>query len=207
VDKYVRNFILESEFLKLVNWGKIKFENYRFQVRFPYYHRGNTLAINGSRSISSKIAKLGIEKLSTKELEQLPPLYERGEDSYFKRFQQIMMGHAKEAEIENYFMAQSFWDDHMAWVLSQYNKKNPNDLIFVIVGDFHVAYQDGLIARLKKYGVENILSLSQIDTKGLSLEKKNKLINKHPEYGVRADFVIDAEASKLTETVKDIFNF
>ncbi|MCB0412694.1 MAG: iron-regulated protein, partial [Bdellovibrionales bacterium] len=64
------------------------------------------------------------------------------------------------------------------------------DQIFVIiVGDFHNAYQDGLVARLRARGEHRVLSISQVDIEGMTNEEAIAEIAPDPEWGVRADFV------------------
>jgi uncharacterized iron-regulated protein len=193
VNQYVAGDLLEDEFLKLIGWGSISFDNYRFQARFPYWRGGQTLALNLPRSISGKVSKNGLASLSPEEAKLLPPNYARGEPTYFERFRDVMKGHASEEQIENYFMAQSLWDDTMSWRAAEFIKENPDHLLMIIVGDFHVAYRDGLISRLKSRGVENVLSISQVDSEGLSETEKKELIAPHGRYGARADFVIDVQ--------------
>ncbi len=206
VDDYVAGRTEEATFLKQIKWDggmsllmqplvqlmNFAFEFYRFQVRFPALHNGQTLALNFPRELSSKVAKGGLAGLSDAEKTMMPPQFERGAQSYFERFREIMKDHAKEEQIQNYFTAQSLWDDTMAWRASSYLSSHPEALLMIIVGDFHVAYQDGLIARLKSRGVKKVVSLSQIDTTQLSESERKTEIEPSPKYGPRADFVFDA---------------
>lgn len=205
VDDYVFDRVSEDDFLKKIKWqtaGLFSFFNfsnfpfsfYRFQVRLPAYKGGRTLALNFPRELSGKVAKSGLDGLSDAEKLMMPPNFERGLDSYFERFHEVMKGHAKEEQIQNYFMAQSLWDDTMAWKAADYMSKNPNQFLMIIVGDFHVAYQDGLIARLKKRGIKDLLVVSQVDSTGMSDSDRQELISADPKYGPRADFVFDSKA-------------
>jgi uncharacterized iron-regulated protein len=104
-----------------------------------------------------------------------------------------MGGHVPSDSIIRYFTSQSLWDDTMAWKATDFITNNPNSILVIIVGDFHVAYQDGLISRLKARGAKNILSVSQVDTTGYDNKDRNDMIAPSPVYGDRADFVFDAE--------------
>lgn len=192
VDQYLANSISEENFLKLVDWGSISFDLYRYQVLFPREHGGQTLALNLPRTITGKVSKNGLDSLTPDERKFLPPDFTMGRDSYFERFKEVMGGHVPPDSIIRYFTSQSLWDDTMAWKATDYISNNPNSILVIIVGDFHVAYQDGLISRLKARGAKNILSVSQVDTTGYDNKDRNDMIAPNPVYGDRADFVFDA---------------
>lgn len=194
VSQFVYENISEEDFLREIKWGNdLPFDFYRFQVRIPKYVGGKTLALNMPRSITSKVAKVGLEGLSEAERALLPPNFEVGKASYFERFAETMKGHVPDGVISKYFVSHSLWDDTMAWRAADFIKKNPAQVLVIIVGDFHVAYQDGLIARLKARGVDDVLSISQVDSEGMKPDEKNELILPNDKYGVRADFVYDVQ--------------
>jgi uncharacterized iron-regulated protein len=193
VNDYVTDKIDEATFLNAINWSKkTPFEFYRYQVRFPATHGGDTVALNMPMAITGKVKDVGIEGLNEEERKLLPPNFELGADSYLKRFREVMKDHAPEDKILKYFAAQSLWDDTMAWKASEYMKSHSDHLLVIIVGDFHVAYQDGLVARLRKRGVQKIVSVSQVDTYGMSDTERRATIAPDEVYGVRADFVFDS---------------
>ena len=127
------------------------------------------------------MARQGLDSLSEEERRLLPPLYDRGSDEYFERFKKIMENHVPEHMLENYFLAQSLWDDTMAWSSARHLANHPEDLLVILVGDFHANYGHGLVERLYANGVKDVLVISQV------LEKKQT--EPHPIYGPRADFV------------------
>ncbi len=91
----------------------------------------------------------------------LPPIFERGGADYFQRFRAAMIGHVKEEKIERYFMAQSLWDDTMAWRVGQAHPEDSDQIFVVIVGEFHVEHGLGLPARLARHGRKNVTTLVQ----------------------------------------------
>lgn len=218
VDGYVSGQTDEATFLKQIKWDgspnflpllspfkssgfigglfemfkNFSFDFYRFQVRFSGFHQGRTLALNFPRELSGKVSKGGLDALSPAEKAMMPPDFARGAASYFERFHEIMKDHAKEEQIQNYFTAQSLWDDTMAWRAATHMAAHPTDLLMIIVGDFHVAYQDGLVNRLKARGVNNIVSISQIDTSQMSAADRMAEIMPDPKYGPRSDLIFDA---------------
>jgi uncharacterized iron-regulated protein len=69
----------------------------------------------------------------------------------------------------------------MAWRALQHLDENPEDILVIIVGDFHVSYGGGLPDRLRARGAADVVTISQV------LEKDE--VKVHPKYGARADFV------------------
>jgi uncharacterized iron-regulated protein len=191
VDDFVSGRIDEATFLKAINWAGFNFDFYRYQVLQPAHLQGQTVALNFPRELSGKVAKGGLDALSADEKAMMPPNFERGTDTYFARFREMMKDHATEEQMQNYFTAQSLWDDTMAWKATGHIIAHPDGLLMIIVGDFHVAYQDGLIARLKKRGATHIVSLSQIDTTGSSEADRKAQIAPDATYGARADYIFD----------------
>ena len=102
-----------------------------------------------------------------------------------------MVKHSKNEDdrLYRYFMAQSLWDDTMAWQASSYINENPDQVLVIIVGDFHNVYGGGLPDRLVARGVQQLLTISQTrlfdDSKADNFAK----VAPHPRYGNRADYV------------------
>jgi uncharacterized iron-regulated protein len=195
IDQYGREEISEDDFLKQIKWGKNPFDFYRFQVLLPYYLGGRTYGLNIPRSISGQVAKAGMESLTEEQRALLPPDFTLGSETYYERFHETMKGHVPEKSIQNYFAAQSLWDETMAWRTALAMQELPEQVMVIHVGDFHVAYQDGLIARLKARGVQKIVSISQINTKDMSAEERAAEIQPHARYGARADFIFDSHGN------------
>ncbi len=192
LDLFGKGEIDEVDFLKRVKWGGTPFDNYRDQLLFPFTFGNKTVGINMPRSITSKVAKLGIDTLTEEERKLLSPIFEAGSETLKERFTGVMKDHLPdEKSLNNYFTAHSIWDDTMAWHISQFIKSNPNKNLVIIVGDFHLAYLDGLVARLKKHGVQNILSISQVNTSKMTAEERDEELKPHSVYGPRADFIFD----------------
>tara|TARA_B100001248_G_scaffold262427_1_gene258354 strand:+ start:8916 stop:9779 length:864 start_codon:yes stop_codon:yes gene_type:complete len=191
VDQYTRNEISEEEFLESINWGGFPFEYYRFQVRLPFYSGGKTVALNAPRSLTSRISQVGIEGLNQEEATLMPPNFVMGNDAYFERFKAAMGDHGSQYPdmLWRYFQAQSVWDDTMAWQTQVYMNQNPEQVFVIIVGDFHVQYGGGLPDRLQQRGISKIINISQIQTRGLSKEEIASMVEPHPEYGPRADYI------------------
>jgi len=129
--------------------------------------------------------------LSDEERSWLPPNFQLGNDLYFERFATAVREHGdlQEDVVRNFFAAQSAWDDTMAWQARDFLIANPDQVLVIIVGDFHASYGGGLPDRLRARGVTSVLVISQVNAFGLSDEEIQSLIRPDPRHGMRADFV------------------
>lgn len=189
--EYLNNNMTTENFLEAVKWSQPE--------TFPFYSPfidlikkdgGNVLGLNIPRSITSKVAKEGLDALNKKDLFFLPPTLLLGNENYYERFYAAVGGgHVAEEKIQNYFWAQSIWDDVMSETALYFIEKNPEDILVIIVGDFHVAYGGGLKEIIERKGFSQVYSISQVSSKGLEEEQVQSLISPHPKYGARGDWV------------------
>ena len=191
VDRFARGDIEEPEFLRAVHWTGYPFEWYRPLVFFPRTSGGQTRALNAPAQLAQAVAQKGIAALSRRERSWLPPDFQLGNDLYFERFVAAVgqHGNLREEAIRNFFAAQSAWDDTMAWQAREYLQARPDQVLVIIVGDFHASYGGGLPDRLRARGVADVLVISQVSGYGLREEEVQELLAPDPRYGVRADFV------------------
>lgn len=190
LDRYLRGELAEADFLKEAGWGGSNFAYYREQIRFSLGGEGWTYALNSPRVLSSKIARGGLESLSAEEYALLPPQFSRGNDGYFERFQNAMGGHGPKGDaLERYFLAQSLWDDTMAWKALKALRRDPAQVLVIIVGEFHVQYGGGLPDRLRARGANAVVTLSQLNVEGASAEEIEEATRPTGVYGPRADFL------------------
>lgn len=191
LQNYREGTLAESDFLTKINWGNaFPFEFYRDQILFPDPQQSQTVALNLPRSISRQISKGGPSSLSPEQSALLPPNLERGNEGYFRRFKEAMGGHfPNDQAAENYFLAQCSWDDTMAWRTNEFLKQNPDQVLVIIVGEFHVQYGGGLPDRLRKLGLSQILTVSLINLSGLSPSEKELAVLPSTQDGPRADFL------------------
>ena len=148
INSYRNNQLNRQQFLSQVNWQGIDFEFYEQQFQFPKIANGeHSIGLNIPRFITSKIAKTGLESLTTVEKILLPSDFQMGRESYKKRFANII--HVPAGPIlDRYFTAQSAWDDTMAWQASQFLNLHPEQVLVIIVGEFHAQYGGGLANRI-----------------------------------------------------------
>lgn len=187
----------EADFLKEVKWGSPSFDYYREQILAPVVSRGETtIALNSPRSLTSVISKLGLAGLNSEQLKLLPPDFQLGRDSYKLRFEQTMGGHVPAEALNRYFTAQSVWDDTMAFTATEFLKLNPQQVLVIIVGEFHVQYGGGLPNRIEERGVprSRIHTLSQFNTDGLTSAEEQEGTQPSVDFGPRAQWIWSAVA-------------
>lgn len=192
-DDWRNGLLSEDQFLTAVEWGKTGFEFYDRQMLFPDYSQGEHLiALNAPRKLTSRIAKVGIDGLSAEERLLLPPDFTIGNANYFERFKKSI-GHLPDpTKAAFYFAAQSAWDDTMAWKAVEFINAHPDQVLVIIVGEFHVQYGGGLPDRLAarlNSQEHRVLSLSQVNLFGLDDEEAQRALLPSPEYGPRASWI------------------
>jgi uncharacterized iron-regulated protein len=191
VDRFVRGEIAEADFLRAVRWEGYPFDWYRPLVLYPRESAGHTRALNAPVRLTRALAQRGLAGLSDEERSLLPPGFQIGGESYFERFATAARQHGSlsETALQAYFAAQSAWDDTMAWQAAEFLRARPDQVLVIIVGDFHVSYGGGLPDRLRARGVSNVLVFSQVNRHGLSDEETSRLVLPDARYGSRADVV------------------
>lgn len=195
VNSYRMGLLAETDFLSAVKWGSYDFSNYRDQVLLPSKLEAKTLALNAPRNLTSKIAKTGLESLSESEVSLMPPDFTLGNDDYYLRFRSLMEDHVTDpTDLKNYFIAQSTWDDTMAWQIVEFFKNKPDRILFVLVGEFHVQYGGGLPDRVKARSDEagiglKQISISSVALNGLNEEEQEMEVLPSSDFGQRADYI------------------
>ena len=193
VDQYKQGLLTEDAFLQRTEWGSLSFDFYKSQALFPRYNQNEkTLAINAPRRLTNKVAKKGLSFLDEEEARLLPPGLELGNENYRKRYIAVAPHMSESSTLaDNYFAAQSIWDDTMAWQIAKFTAQNTEQqVLVVVVGEFHVAYGGGLPDRLHHRGVLNVKTLTQLDHTDFSSEEElvDLVVPSH-EFGVRSDYI------------------
>ena len=120
----------------------------------------------------------------------MPPNFSAGRDSYRERFYSLMP-HLPNPEAANrYFLAQSIWDDTMAWNATNFIAANPEQVLVIIVGEFHVWYGGGLPDRIHARAPQvPVLTFSQVNTLDMSDKDIAAAIQVSPTEGPRSDYL------------------
>lgn len=194
-DQYRSGEINEAAFKQIIKWGSMDFNLYKDQLLFADSNLGEFgLGINLTRDVTQVISKSGLAALTPDQKNLLPPNFTIGRDSYRQRFFQAMGHPVPVASLENYFVAQSAWDDTMAWQTTMFQKNHPDQVFVIIVGEFHVQYGGGLPDRIKaRLASENlpanIVTISQVYTDGMTADEIADSLKPSDVEGPRADFI------------------
>lgn len=191
VDSFRQGILTEADFLKAIQWGSPSFDFYRDQALFPDLNEGTkTLALNAPRALTGKVSKGGLEALTPEDQALLPPNFSLGRDSYKQRFLSLMPHLPSPEAGARYFAAQSIWDDTMAWKATDYIKAHPDQVLVIVVGEFHVQFGGGLPNRLQVRSSQTpVMTFSQVNTEGLTEEEVAAEITPSPTEGPRADYL------------------
>ena len=181
----------------MVRWGGLSFGFYRDQANFPLRDKGaETLALNAPRSLTQKVSRTGLSSLLETEAELLPPQFSFGRESYRQRFLASVPHELPPERQQNYFAAQSIWDDTMAWRAVEFAENHPDQVLVIVVGEFHVAYWGGLPDRILSRGGGNrqrrglVWTLSQLNSAEEDWSGMQLQILPHPIWGQRADLIL-----------------
>ncbi len=189
IDQYRAGGLTDEQFLGAIHWGQPSFDFYKPQLTFPRPELGEySLGLNLSRVISSKISKQGLASLTDAEKAFLPPNFELGRDSYKERFRVAAGAHCP--NFENCFAAQSSWDDTMAWTAANFIQAHPDQVLVIVVGEFHAQFGGGLADRIRhRLPSAQIHILSQIWAAGLTPEEIQAELQPSLIEGPRADYI------------------
>ena len=189
IDQYRQGQIAEDHFLAQVAWKGFGFEFYKSQLIFPEVAQGEfSLGLNLTRTVTSKISKNGLVSLTEDDLKLMPPHFELGRESYKARFIQAAGAHCPSPD--NCFAAQSAWDDTMAWQATQFIEQHPEQVLVIIVGEFHVQYGGGLPYRiLQRRPNTPIKTISQVWVEGLTEDEIQNELRPSELEGARASAV------------------
>lgn len=175
--------IKSDEFLKTLFGEKNYNPTYAPLLKAVRDAGADVLAVNLSRAEKTPVIKGGISALDPK---LLPAGFEMGGKDYYDRFVLAMEGHGDPATYPNYFAAQSLVDDVIAFHI---DRDRPTRSLFLLIGEFHTSYFDGVWKRASLRSRESRLRyLIQIANRGDHSDWDPIL--HHPKYGDLADFVI-----------------
>ncbi len=147
-------------------------------------YRGTLVATNLTRNEKAPVVRGGISALDPA---LLPPGFVMGGEGYRRRFIDAMGGHGDPATIENYFAAQCLVDEVIA---HQIEIHPSNELRFLIVGNFHSNYFDGVYASLERRLPGRRVSIRIESAALVSPTERAELISGSMIDGPMADFVV-----------------
>jgi uncharacterized iron-regulated protein len=138
----------QKDFLKKSHW----YANWRFD--FSLYHEIlefikenhiRLVALNIPNHIPPKIREGGIDTLREDEKKHLPQVIDTANRAHRDYLEKVFDGHKHhfkgEVGFENFYTAQSVWEDAMAEMIFQHLK---NDVMVVLAGNGHIQFKYGI---------------------------------------------------------------
>lgn len=125
--------------------------DYRPLVEFAKTHQLNVIAANAPSFITRCLARNGIsylDKLSATERQWLAHRLNTEDSPYKQKFTQAMV-HGDASTQDNFYLAQTAWDDTMAESIVRYLDANPRAQVMHIAGAFHIEQGLGIASRIK----------------------------------------------------------
>ena len=154
VDDYLAGRIDEAEFLKQTeyfNKWRYDYNLYKPIVDFLKENNIPLIALNIDGDISSKTARKGIDSLLKNERKQLPDKLDFSNEIYRVDLHRVFDIHGKEAKLKDFnqfFQAQTLWDETMADSAAKFLADNPASKLVILAGNGHVRYKYGIPQRL-----------------------------------------------------------
>ena len=170
-DQYLAGKITETQLVEQSEYEKrwgFPWENYAPLLGFAKTNQLPVLALNTPTEVTRKVARNGLESLTTDERRYIPPISEIRTDNadYRKMAQDIyeqhhQSGHGNSNSFERFFTAQVLWDETMAEKIAQFVKANPDYLVVVLAGKGHIVYGYGIPSRVaRRLGNNNLIQRS-----------------------------------------------
>ena len=138
----------QKDFLKKSHWyanWRFDFSLYREILEFIKENHIRLVALNIPNHIPPKIREGGIDNLREDEKEHLPQQIDTSNKAHRDYLKNVFDGHKHhfrgEVEFENFYTAQSVWEDAMAEMISQHLK---NDVMVVLAGNGHIQFKYGI---------------------------------------------------------------
>lgn len=160
IDQYLAGNITEAQLVEQTEyhqrWG-FPWEYYAPILRFAKENQLPILALNAPAEVTRKVAREGLESLTTEERKHIPPASEIRTDNaeYRQMLLAIYQQHASgglgsSAGFDRFFLAQNLWDETMAETIAQFITDSPDYQVVVLAGKGHIVYDYGIPSRVAR---------------------------------------------------------
>jgi uncharacterized iron-regulated protein len=160
LDRYLAGQVSEQELLEQSEynqrWG-FPWRYYGPILRFAKEKQLPVIALNTPTEVTRKVAREGLESLTTKQRQFIPPFSEIRTDNaeyrqlIVKAFQRHQAAaHGSSADESRFFLAQVLWDETMAEEIAKSLKANPDYQVVVLAGQGHIIYGYGIPSRVAR---------------------------------------------------------
>jgi len=160
LDQYLAGKITEAQLVEQSEYDErwaFPWEYYAPILRLAKTNQLPVLALNTPTEVTRKVARSGLESLTTDERQYIPPFSEIRTDNadYRKMAQEVyeqhhQAGHGNSTSFERFFTAQVLWDETMAETIAQFVKANPGYQVVVLAGKSHIVYGYGIPSRVAR---------------------------------------------------------
>jgi uncharacterized iron-regulated protein len=160
LDRYLAGKITETELRTQTEfdtrWG-FSWDDFVPLLRFAKTNRLQLIALNTPTEITRKVAKQGLDSLTTEERQYIPPITEidrsnvKYRESILASYQQHL-GNVPIASktFDRFYTAQLLWDETMADRVATFVKQQPDTRVVVLAGRAHILYGYGIPDRVRR---------------------------------------------------------
>lgn len=148
-----RDFLKKSHYFTM--WG-YDYQLYRDIINYAKKHKIPIIALNIEKETVSKVYKEGgIGALSPEEMQTLPKERDLTISGYRERIASVFKLHdsptkTEQNKLNDFFQAQTIWDETMAEAVAGYMKKNQGHRMVVIAGMGHTNKDSGIPPRVSR---------------------------------------------------------
>ncbi|NWG02118.1 MAG: ChaN family lipoprotein [Syntrophaceae bacterium] len=153
LDQWNQGLLTEEKFLREVQWETtwgMDYELYKGILDQAKHSHLKVLGMNLQRDLVRKVAQNGIENLSPEDKNQLPEM-DFTNPSHRTYIQSIYKNHHGEMaeNFENFYQAQTLWDEGMAETLAEFLKSPDGEgkTVLVLAGSGHIVFGFGIPKR------------------------------------------------------------
>ena len=155
LDQWSAGHLDQEDFLKKVHWyanWRYDFSLYKDILEFIKENHLRLVGLNIPGHIPPKIREGGIESLRDDEKKHLPRQVDLSSTVHRDYLQEVFENHRHhfrgEVEFENFYAAQSVWEDAMAQAIAE---NLNNDVMVVLAGNGHIQFKYGIPDRAFKW--------------------------------------------------------
>jgi uncharacterized iron-regulated protein len=154
LDRWSQGELTQKEFIRKSHWyanWRYDFSLYADILEFIKEHNIRLVGLNIPNHIPPKIREGGIENLSDEDKAHLPRQIDTSNSAHREYLNKVFEGHKHhfkhEVEFEDFYAAQSVWEDAMAEMIAQ----SLDDAVMVVLaGNGHIQFKYGIPDRAYK---------------------------------------------------------
>lgn len=155
LDRYLAGEIDEQQLLQGTEYfsrWRYDFRLYAPILRFARDHAIPVVALNLPSEVTRAVGDGGLERLPKALRKWLPDTLDRSNSAYRDRLRSIYDAHphTEFSDFERFYTVQLLWDEGMAQRAAGFLQSHPDTQLLIFAGSGHLAYGDGIPARLER---------------------------------------------------------